>query len=191
MYFHKDVRRFGPAILVATEGFEGWNGVFRLCSIWSNHQALSRDIGVTLTDMERFKHQASGGWWKPHGSQDYIQAGHEIISFLHNNKELQCQLGWMDKYKFKPGQSLPDHISCSSFHRLGAIKLDSQHTAVSGPWSEVLGTLRSPGLGDHSTGKNWMSCKYVISQAGDICKKQSWIFFKCKVRSAIFVQCTH
>ncbi|KAJ7933328.1 hypothetical protein B0H13DRAFT_1856351 [Mycena leptocephala] len=46
-----DVRRFGPPILYATEGFEGWKGVFRLCSILSDHQAPSHDIGVTLADM--------------------------------------------------------------------------------------------------------------------------------------------
>ncbi|KAJ6596499.1 hypothetical protein B0H10DRAFT_1696043, partial [Mycena sp. CBHHK59/15] len=89
-----DIRRFGPAILYATEGFECWNAIFRLCSVLSNHQAPSRDIGVTLADMERFKHQASGGWWKPEGSQDYVQAGHEVTSFLQKNKELQRRLGW-------------------------------------------------------------------------------------------------
>ncbi|KAJ7842081.1 hypothetical protein B0H13DRAFT_1506376, partial [Mycena leptocephala] len=52
---------FGPPILYATEGFEGWNGVFQQCSILSNHQAPRHDIGVTLANMERFKHQAIGG----------------------------------------------------------------------------------------------------------------------------------
>ncbi|KAJ7208399.1 hypothetical protein C8J57DRAFT_1441105 [Mycena rebaudengoi] len=120
-----DVRHFGLPILYATEGFEGWNGVFRLCSILSNHQAPSHDIGITLADMEGFKHQASGGWWKPAGSQAYIQAGHEIIAFLHRNKELQRRLSWMDKIKPKPG----------------SIKLQSRRNAISGPWRDVLGPL--------------------------------------------------
>jgi hypothetical protein len=98
-----DIRRFGPAILFATEGFECWNAIFRLCSILSNHQAPSHDIGVTLADMERFKHQVSGGWWKPSESQGYIQAGRKITAFLDNNKELQRRLGWMDKCKPLPG----------------------------------------------------------------------------------------
>ncbi|KAJ7440424.1 hypothetical protein FB451DRAFT_1443354 [Mycena latifolia] len=54
------VRRFGPSILFATEIFECWNAVFRLCSALSNHQAPSLDIATTLADMERFKHQVSG-----------------------------------------------------------------------------------------------------------------------------------
>ncbi|KAJ6605732.1 hypothetical protein B0H10DRAFT_2195453 [Mycena sp. CBHHK59/15] len=158
-----DIRRFGPAILYATEGFECWNAIFRLCSVLSNHQAPSRDIGVTLADMERFKHQASGGWWKPEGSQDYVQAGHEVTSFLQKNKELQRRLGWMDKYKPKSG----------------SIKLDSRRTAVSAPWRDVLGPLWVPEL-DIGAGKTWTTCKYVVSQAGDVCTRDSWVFFKCK-----------
>ncbi|KAJ6617785.1 hypothetical protein B0H10DRAFT_2189857 [Mycena sp. CBHHK59/15] len=157
-----DIRRFGPAILYATEGFECWNAIFRLCSVLSNHQAPSRDIGVTLADMERFKHQASGGWWKPEGSQDYVQAGHEVTSFLQKNKELQRRLGWMDKSKPKSG----------------SIKLDSRRTAVSAPWRDVLGPLWAPEL-DIGAGKTWTTCKYVVSQAGDVCTRDSWVFFKC------------
>ncbi|KAJ6609616.1 hypothetical protein B0H10DRAFT_1954443 [Mycena sp. CBHHK59/15] len=82
-----DIRQFGPSILFQTEVFECWNGIFRLYSILSNLQASSHDIGVILTDMERFKHQART----------------KVISFLHHNKELQRRLGWMDKSKPKPG----------------------------------------------------------------------------------------
>ncbi|KAJ7444044.1 hypothetical protein FB451DRAFT_1189821 [Mycena latifolia] len=152
-----DIRRFGPAILFATEGFECWNTIFRLCSVLSNHQAPSHDIGVTLADMERFKHQVSGGWWKPDGSHEYVQAGHEIIAFLQRNKELQRRLGWMDKSKPKPG----------------SIKLDSRRTAVSAPWREGLGPLWTPEL-DFGAGKIWTTCKYVVSQSGDVCTKGTW-----------------
>ncbi|KAF7371507.1 hypothetical protein MVEN_00005500 [Mycena venus] len=98
-----DIRRFGPPVLFATESFECWNTIFRLCSILSNHQAPSHDIAITLADMERFKHQVSGGWWKPTGSQEYVQAGRNVRVFLETNKELQRRLGWVDKMKPKPG----------------------------------------------------------------------------------------
>ncbi|KAJ7772761.1 hypothetical protein B0H14DRAFT_3589979 [Mycena olivaceomarginata] len=156
----EDVRRFGPAILFATEGFECWNAIFRLCSVLSNHQSPSHDIGVTLADMERFKHQVSGGWWKPDGSQDYVRAGREITAFLEKNKELQRRLGWMDKSKPNP--------------------------ATSASWREILGRLWKPEL-DSSAGKTWTTCKYVVSKSGDVCTKDSWVFFKCKDTNTILV----
>ncbi|KAJ7725015.1 hypothetical protein B0H14DRAFT_3620845 [Mycena olivaceomarginata] len=159
-----DIRRFGPAILFATEGFECWNTIFRLCSILSNHHAPSHDIATTLADMERFKHQVSGGWWKPSGSQEYVQAGPNVRAFLETNKELQRRLGWMDKMKPKPG----------------TIKLAPRRTAVSAPWRDILGSLWSAELHRHGAEKVWTTCKFVVSQAGDICTKDSFIFFKCQ-----------
>lgn len=100
-HIKEDIRRFGPAILFATEIFECWNAVFRLCSVLSNHQAPSRDIAETLADMERFKHQVSGGWWKT--MTGYVQAGDNVKKFLSRNKELQRRLGWMDTKALAPG----------------------------------------------------------------------------------------
>ncbi|KAJ6609282.1 hypothetical protein B0H10DRAFT_1954712 [Mycena sp. CBHHK59/15] len=138
-----DIRRFGPSILFQTEVFECWNGIFRLCSILSNHQAPSHDIGVTLADMERFKHQVSRGWWKPTGSQEYVQAGTKVISFLHHNKELQWWLGWMDESKPKPG----------------SIKLESRSKARSGTWHDLLEPYWTQELDIHGSGKTWTTCK--------------------------------
>ncbi|KAJ6576116.1 hypothetical protein DFH09DRAFT_1078464 [Mycena vulgaris] len=63
----EDARRFGPSVLYATEIFECWNSIFRLCSILPNHLSPSHDIAVTLADMERFKHMSSDrcrvGFW--------------------------------------------------------------------------------------------------------------------------------
>ncbi|KAF9789418.1 hypothetical protein BJ322DRAFT_1000319, partial [Thelephora terrestris] len=58
-----NVCRFGPPVLYQVEGFEGWNQIFRTCSVLSNHHAPSRDIAIATGDMERFKHIVSGGWW--------------------------------------------------------------------------------------------------------------------------------
>jgi hypothetical protein len=103
------VRRFGPSILFQTEIFECWNSVFRLCSVLSNHQAPSLDIATTLADMERFKHQVSGGWWKPDGG-DWTHAGHKIRGFLVGNKQLQRRLGWTAQNVFKPGELKSIHM---------------------------------------------------------------------------------
>lgn len=102
-HLKRDILRFGPAILFSTEIFECWNAVFRLCSVLSNHQAPSFDIATTLADMERFKHQVSGGWWKD-SSGEYKQAGSQIRKFLINNKELRRRLGLNEIEAPTPGE---------------------------------------------------------------------------------------
>jgi hypothetical protein len=83
-----DVCRFGPAILYSTKVFECWSAIFRLCSIFSNHLAPSKDIANTLAGMERFKHMLSGGWWKGVDSA-YKQTGKAIQSLFRSNQEIQ------------------------------------------------------------------------------------------------------
>ncbi|KAJ7429979.1 hypothetical protein B0H11DRAFT_1608199, partial [Mycena galericulata] len=62
-----DIRRFGPLIRSSTEIHEAFNGVWRLCSVYSNHLAPSRDISRKFASMSRLKHLLSGGyWWDSH-----------------------------------------------------------------------------------------------------------------------------
>ncbi|KAJ7851185.1 hypothetical protein B0H13DRAFT_1905358 [Mycena leptocephala] len=88
------IRRFGPSILFATELFECWNAVFRLCSVLSNHQVPSLDIATTLADMERFKHQVSGGWWKEEDSDEWTQAGPQIRNIKRLSKAKRTSGPW-------------------------------------------------------------------------------------------------
>ncbi|KAG9079195.1 hypothetical protein FRC06_007889, partial [Ceratobasidium sp. 370] len=60
----EDIRNHGPAIRYSTEIFECYNGVFRMCSLLSNHQAPSRDIAAKMIELERFRHIACGGYWE-------------------------------------------------------------------------------------------------------------------------------
>jgi hypothetical protein len=55
VHIHQDVLQFGPLVGVATEIFECFNAVFRMCSIMSNHLAPSRDIAHQLADQEGMK----------------------------------------------------------------------------------------------------------------------------------------
>ena len=100
-----DIWHHGPAVLYSSKIFECWNSIFWHCSVLSNHLAPSHDIAVTLADMERFKHQVNGGYWKSSGSQ-YVQAGMKIRSFLQNNLHLQRRLGWVQKSDLLPGNVL-------------------------------------------------------------------------------------
>ncbi|TFK31456.1 hypothetical protein BDQ12DRAFT_701562 [Crucibulum laeve] len=163
-----DIRRFGPAVRFSTEVFECWNAIFRLCSILSNHQAPSHDIGVTIADMERFKHMVSGGSWKVGGI--YIQAGPCVRNFLSQNTELQHRLGWVenDLASIKPG----------------SLKLKSLQKRNSLSWTAILQTLQSRQANTQLTepgniqGSIWNECKYVVSKARDICTEGSWVFCK-------------
>ena len=55
------IRRFGPAILFATEAFESFNAIIRAKSIHSNRQAPSRDIALAFGQANRIRHLLSGG----------------------------------------------------------------------------------------------------------------------------------
>ncbi|THH26571.1 hypothetical protein EUX98_g7617 [Antrodiella citrinella] len=55
------IRRFGPAIIFATEVFESFNAVIRAKSIHSNRQAPSRDIARAFAQGNRIRHLLSGG----------------------------------------------------------------------------------------------------------------------------------
>ncbi|KAI9438663.1 hypothetical protein H4582DRAFT_2076295 [Lactarius indigo] len=55
------VRRFGPAILFATEPFESFNAIIRAKSIHSNRLAPSHDIALAFAHANRVRHLLSGG----------------------------------------------------------------------------------------------------------------------------------
>ncbi|KAG8978863.1 hypothetical protein FRB90_008294 [Tulasnella sp. 427] len=57
------IRRFGPAVLYATETFESYNHVIRTRSIHSNRHAPSLDIANAFSHMHAVRHLISGGWF--------------------------------------------------------------------------------------------------------------------------------
>jgi hypothetical protein len=66
LIFHlpSHIRRFGPPIPFATEGFETFNAVIRAKSIHSNRQAPSRDIACAFAQGNRVRHLISGGFFQ-------------------------------------------------------------------------------------------------------------------------------
>uniref|UniRef100_A0A8H7XVA1 Uncharacterized protein n=1 Tax=Psilocybe cubensis TaxID=181762 RepID=A0A8H7XVA1_PSICU len=65
LHLPEHVRRFGPAILFATESFESFNAIIRAKSIHSNHQAPSHDIARGFAQGNRIRHLLSGGFFLP------------------------------------------------------------------------------------------------------------------------------
>ncbi|KZP03098.1 hypothetical protein FIBSPDRAFT_969316, partial [Athelia psychrophila] len=160
-HIKEDIRRHGPAILYSTEIFECWNAIFRMCSVLSNHLAPSHDIAVTLADMERFKHQVSGGWWKNEAGT-YVQAGQGIRSFMEGNKQLQRRLGWVD----------------SAAVKAGTVKQLSRKKRQLATARELIGPLWSPNLQGIDGDSEYVLCKHLISRSHDVCKPGSWVFFR-------------
>jgi hypothetical protein len=87
-----DIRRFGPGIRFATEIYEAFNGVFRLCSVYSNRLAPSRNIFRKFASMSRVKHILSGSYWREHTSERWIQAGGAVQKVLQNDPVFQRHL---------------------------------------------------------------------------------------------------
>lgn len=72
------IRRFGPAVLFATESFESFNAVIRAKSIHSNRLAPSRDIALAFAHNNRVRHLVSGG---RHFFRDSEQSRKYILPF--------------------------------------------------------------------------------------------------------------
>ncbi|KZV84575.1 hypothetical protein EXIGLDRAFT_842094 [Exidia glandulosa HHB12029] len=64
------IRRFGPAIIFATEAFESFNAVIRAKSVHSNRQAPSRDIARAFAHGNRIRHLVSGGYFRIYRPQE-------------------------------------------------------------------------------------------------------------------------
>jgi hypothetical protein len=100
----EDVVQFGPLIGVATEVFESFNGVFRYCSILSNHLAPSRDIAQQLGDQEGLKHRITGGWWPSGVDGKWERAGSGVRRFMAEHPVLQKLVGWTEQKIVKHGE---------------------------------------------------------------------------------------
>jgi hypothetical protein len=92
-----DIRLFGPLLGAITEAFESYNGVFRPCSILSNHRAPSRDIAIQLAAQEGVKHRIAGGAWPLKGEGNEVTwtcCGPSARQLIHDQPILQRLLGW-------------------------------------------------------------------------------------------------
>ncbi|EJD38062.1 hypothetical protein AURDEDRAFT_129113 [Auricularia subglabra TFB-10046 SS5] len=98
-----NIRHFGPAVRSATEIFECFNAIFRICSVLSNHQSPSRDIATSLADMDCAKHIFSGGFWWDDEAKQFVQASENVRVILHDHPIVQNHLGWVPPKIHQPG----------------------------------------------------------------------------------------
>ncbi|KAJ7787250.1 hypothetical protein B0H14DRAFT_3580816 [Mycena olivaceomarginata] len=153
----EDAVRFGPPIRNATEVFECFNAIFRLCSILSNHQAPSRDIALKFAGMDRMKHIVSGGFWKV--GDEWVCAGPKVLSVLRSMPIIQRHLGWVPLHTLVPGKMCLAAESKAPWMRW-------KDTHACSP------TKNSPPL----SSVRWRAAIGFTAQSGDFCGKNSWIF---------------
>ncbi|KAF9070338.1 hypothetical protein BDP27DRAFT_1362630 [Rhodocollybia butyracea] len=149
-----DIRRFGPLIRSSTEGFECFNAVFRMCSVYSNGQAPSCDIAVKFSGMDRMKHIVSGGYWYDKEQGDWVQASSNVQNILKTHPIIQRHLRWVSQEAIE----------------YGVMKPHAQGKTSTFTWSSTKASL----IQSHDF-TLWNNNLSVIAQSGDSCKVGSWV----------------
>ncbi|KIJ62748.1 hypothetical protein HYDPIDRAFT_93359, partial [Hydnomerulius pinastri MD-312] len=162
-HLEANIRRHGPAILFATEIFECFNAIFRMCSVLSNHLAASRDIAWSFADMERFKHTISGGWWKI-ADQTYVSASPSVTAYF-SDVHIQRRLGFASRADLIPGMT----------------KCPRKNRSATLDWRDIIGTSAVANAHPKWTTLSWNTCTQVISQQQDVCRVGSWVFVNAEV----------
>ncbi|KAJ7063307.1 hypothetical protein C8F01DRAFT_1229908, partial [Mycena amicta] len=155
-----DAVRYGPPIRNSTEVFEGFNAVFRMCSILSNHQAPSRDIALKFASMDRLKHMLSGGYWQEGGQ--WVCAGPGVVEVLKTMPVIQRHLGWVPPKKIIAG----------------FVRLPGRNKLILQPWSQTQSANATVCGVDPTLNLSqlrWNRGLTVTAQSGDACKEGSWI----------------
>ncbi|KAJ7509737.1 hypothetical protein B0H11DRAFT_1901131 [Mycena galericulata] len=159
-----DVRRFGPLIRSATEIYEAFNGVWRLCSLYSNHLAPSRDISRKFASMARVKHFLSSGYWWDTPSKTWVQAGEGVLAVLQTDRTVQRHLGWVSPTVVVPGKVDPKPLRKNpaiEWHQSVAYKHWSAGNGIAPQLQSLWRSGRSLSVqsGDTVTVSNWVTAK--------------------------------
>ncbi|KAJ7049132.1 hypothetical protein C8F01DRAFT_1353615 [Mycena amicta] len=157
-----DVKRFGPPVRFSTETQEGYNAVFRMCSINSNKQAPSRDIAMKFSAMNSVKHALCGGYWWSASGNEWTQPSVEVKRLVLDDPVFQRHLGWVSSSTPKPG-----------FVRACALE---KHCAL--PWQETRAAQHLSGPDRPSMESLWKRGQYVVTKSGDHVKDLTWVFVR-------------
>ncbi|KAG7087903.1 hypothetical protein E1B28_011950 [Marasmius oreades] len=172
----EDIRSFGPLLGVATESFESYNGVFRACSVLSNHRAPSRDIAKQIGNQEGLKHRLSGGWWYNVKDQKWTQSGSGVKNMLKRHSILRGMLGWSKKEISAPGTV----IQCSIGRRPNGTPEEIWNKRHKVKLSDTF-AKNAINATSYDTNSIWNQCQEAVAASGDSCSVGSWVFFKSPV----------
>ncbi|KAK1228871.1 hypothetical protein PQX77_008081 [Marasmius sp. AFHP31] len=103
------IRRFGPAILFATESFESYNAVIRCKSTHSNRQSPSRDIAYGFAQGNRIRHLSSGGQFLLRGTVGWTEEEAQAKKDFDNAELPQARRITDVQLYFRKGNIHRDH----------------------------------------------------------------------------------
>lgn len=99
----ESIKRFGPACLVATETFEGFNGNTRYSSIHSNHLSPGKDIANLFNNHGLMRSVTAACFNYDKELRSYIQASSNVTNIFKTNVLFQKALGYNSTWN-KPGE---------------------------------------------------------------------------------------
>ncbi|KAH7316379.1 hypothetical protein B0J17DRAFT_634134 [Rhizoctonia solani] len=152
----EDIRNHGPAVWFSTEVFECYNGVFRMCSVLSNHQAPSQDIARKMIELERFRHIASGGYWETKDGVERVSE--DVQRYFESNLQMQTHLGWVRPKTVNPG----------------TIQLQNQKQQRRYQWRDTVGG-KAGIRNEFWEERSWFDGKSSTATSGDKCEVGSWV----------------
>ncbi|KAL1685525.1 hypothetical protein GGG16DRAFT_118784 [Schizophyllum commune] len=194
------IRRFGPAMLFATEGFESFNAVIREASVHSNRHAPSRDIATQMARRNRVRHLLSGGLFllqstKPSTRSKKSSAGNVPAS---GENETFSISPWsklspkdLDKSKWRAASTEPRQLLENGAFGMRVLDLPdpphdegihagtcSQISPIALPWrSTLLGHAGVASPPDTLSTDLFRSCESVELSDASVVKAGDWVLF--------------
>ncbi|KAI5982242.1 hypothetical protein EDC04DRAFT_2915769 [Pisolithus marmoratus] len=147
------IRRFGPAILFATEGFESYNAVIRDHSIHSNRQAPSRDIARGMARCHRVLPPLV--WCND--EQDWLMPGSGVESLVNINipsfrNVIADYFGLIDEpLTLEAGSCVHDKTRPR-------------------PLEKTMTASRAPYALQHVERRLYQTCQSVVASSGETCR---------------------
>ncbi|KAI0825275.1 hypothetical protein BC628DRAFT_1320341 [Trametes gibbosa] len=175
------IRRFGPAILFATEGFESFNAIIRGKSIHSNHQAPSRDIAHGFARANRIRHLLSGGV--------FLLATPDTTTLPHPRNGAQyCEdrTQWRTAGLLPLALTKPRGTASNPFQNL--LPDSAYLSAVANVAGKYLTTASTRiDVSPYTTKTHFWPCSSAVSTQGDVYSPEGWVLWKNPQEDDLFV----
>ncbi|KAL0565048.1 hypothetical protein V5O48_016984 [Marasmius crinis-equi] len=170
------IRRRGPAVRFSTEVDEVFNAVFRLCSVFSNHQAASQDIARKLADLDCVKHIVTGGYWQL-ADGTWVTVGRNVKSLLLDTPVLQLHLGWNLPLSWTPGLVHAEPYMNDGNGRRAKTRPSQQFSQS--PMQSAINVLGLQ-IPDSSC---WVKGKMITAFTDDVCSVGAWVVCRYRVET--------